>query len=138
MQVKYLGTRLNKRQARGAVTGKRYSYSSGQPIFRIEEADRLQFVGDVEDGKPKFTFDLTPAPVVVEATQEPVEDGVPAPTPITFQDILQLSIEELRPHLRGDTELGHSDYVRMLAMEEAGQNRAGAVNIFKAWIDATS
>ncbi len=57
MNVQYLGTRLNKRQARGTVTGKRYSYSANGKIFSVDPADRVQFQGEMEDGKPKFKIE---------------------------------------------------------------------------------
>ncbi len=66
MNVKYLGTRPNKRDYRGRVTGKRYRFSSIHPTFTIDPADREVFDKWQEDGKPMFMFVDSPSePLVV-------------------------------------------------------------------------
>ncbi len=127
MNVRYLGTRLNKRQARGAVTGKRYSYSANGKIFSIDPADRLQFQGDMEDGKPKF-----------EVEDSVVDEYADLTDKMSLQTISTLSIENLRGHLQRHPEMTSGELLELLGFEEAFQPRVGAVAVIKRAIDATS
>lgn len=114
MNVKYLGTRMNKRDARGRESGKRYRYSSGQPIFTIDDRDAIQFRGELEDGGPKFCVGYVEAPV--EAATEDV--------PAHLVAISQLSIKQLTMALgRMETD----ELMALRDIEVTDRNRAGAI-----------
>ncbi len=127
MNVQYLGTRLNKRQARGAVTGKRYSYSANGKVFSIDPADKLQFQGDMEDGKPKFKIEESVVDEYADFTDS-----------MSLETIANLSIDNLRGHIQRHPEMTPDDLMELLGFELAGQNRVGATKIIKARIDAAT
>ncbi len=121
MNVKYLGTRVNKRQARGRESGKRYSYSSGHPNFTMDDRDAIQFRGELEDGNPKFCVECTETPghIVFDGTSDTLDDS-----PGYLVGISKLSVKRLTMALgRMD-----ADELRALRTLEAGdRNRAGAI-----------
>lgn len=113
MNVKYLGTRMNRRDARGRESGRRYKYSSGQPNFTIDERDAIQFRGELEDGGPKFCVG-TVAPPAIDT------DDVPA----HLVAISKLSIKQLT------MSLGRMEPDELMALrdiEVTDSNRPGAI-----------
>ncbi len=134
MNVRYLGTRMNKRQARGGVTGNRYSYSSGQPVFTIADADELQFHGEMEDGRPKFSYEYADGPSLVA-------DGE-WPTPITEVEVMDaegiasLTIAGLETYLTNHPELTGEELGDIMVAEELGRNRVGARTVIQAAVYA--
>jgi hypothetical protein len=116
MNVRYLGTKLNKRQARGSQTGKRYTYSSQYPIFTIEDADHLQFRGETEGGQPKFEIIIS--------------DDV-----ITLPWLASMSVAGIEARLEA-RPLGRAELDELMRIEVAGQNRLGAIGLIRHYLDA--
>ncbi len=114
MNVKYLGTRTNKRDARGRESGNRYRYSSGQPVFTIDDQDAIQFRGELEDGGPKFC---------VGYVEEPATAATDEYSPYLVS-ISKLSIKQITMAL-GRMTMG--DLFALRDIEASGSNRAGAL-----------
>ena len=120
MNVRYLGTRMNKRQARGQHTGKRYNYSSGHPDFTVDKADVVQFRGELEDGNPKFCVGHVAPPAI------DIDD-----VPSHLVAISKLSIKQLT------MALGRMEPDELMALrdiEVADGNRAGAIKAIDKYI----
>ncbi len=126
MNIRYLGTRMNKRQVRGGVTGSRYSYSSGQPVFTIADADEVQFHGEMEDGKPKFALEDAAFADAVEITD--VEMMGP-------EAVASLPLSGLKTHLANHPEMTITDLEDIMAAETLGQNRVGGRKAIQAAIN---
>ncbi len=118
---------MNKRQVRGGVTGNRYSYSSGQPVFTIADADELQFHGEMEDWKPKFSYEHADGPSLVADSIDVVTGNM------TAKEAASLTIHALQLHMN-TARLTVPDLNDIRDAEAAGQNRVGALKLLDAWI----
>lgn len=131
MNIRYLGTRLNKRQIRGSATGKRYRYSSGQPVFTIDPADRTQFAGEMEDGKRKFRVLTAFEYAFADVTFEEVSLEVMEP-----EGVVNRAIRGVIGHLEKHPELSREDLEDIMLAEIMDQDRVGAKAAIKKAIDA--
>ncbi len=114
MNVKYLGTRINRRDARGRESGKRYRYSSGQPVFTIDDRDAIQFRGELEDGNPKFC--------VGYGEPQPITESTGASSHLVA--ISKLTVKQLAMAL---PRLTNEELVTLLGIEASMNNRATAI-----------
>ncbi len=114
MNVKYLGTRINRRDARGRESGERYKYSSGQPVFTIDDRDAIQFRGELEDGGPKFCVGYD--------EPEPITESTGASSHLV--GISKLSIKQVTMALG---RLEPDELAVLRSIEANDRNRAGAI-----------